>query len=293
MDMPWDDVRLFLAVVEAKSLSGAARLLGVGQPTMSRRIADLEERLGYELFRRAASGVALTPEAERLVAPARKMAEWAGEISRTAAQREGAPEGLVRITAPPGLAFDFLAPFAAWLREKHPEIRLQVLSSIAYVDLVRGDADLAIRMRGSTSPDLKVVTRIEHENAAFASRAYVSRLPRRYTFKDVAWIAWAPPFEQVPPNPQLEALIPDFQPVFQSDNFLVQLRAAYAGIGAMILGKMLHRFTRVSELAQLELDLGPYSRSSTYLVCPRTALDIPRIRLVAELLGAELEKAAT
>jgi DNA-binding transcriptional LysR family regulator len=106
--------------------------------------------------------------------------------------------------------------------------------------------------------------------------------------------AWWPSrtSDQLPPNPQLEALIPDFRPRFQSDNFLVHLRAARAGLGAMILGRVTHRFNRDTTLVPLSLDLGPYARSSMYLVCPRTALDIPRIRLVAELLGAELEKAA-
>lgn len=289
MDIPWDDVKLFLAVVEARSLSGAARMLGLGQPTMSRRIAELEERLGYALFRRTASGVALTAEAERLVAPAKKMAEWAGEIGRTAAGTKGTPEGVVRIAAPPGVAFTFLAPFAGWLKQKHPLVRLQVLSTIQYVDLVRGDADLALRMRGATSPDLKVVAKLEHENAAFVSRAYAARLPKRCTMKDVDWIVWAPPFDQVPPNPQLEALLPGFKPAFSSDNFLVQLAAAKAGVGAMFLGKVAHRFEpKPADLVPLDLDLGEFGRSVLYLVSPRTALDIPRVRLVAELLTQEL-----
>lgn len=291
MDISWDDVKLFLAVVEAKSLSGAARMLSVGQPTMSRRIAELEERLGYALFRRTAAGVALTSDAEKLVAPARKMAEWAGEIGRTAAGTRGAPEGVVKIAAPPGVASTFLAPFARWLKEQHPLIRLQVLSTIHYVDLVRGDADLALRMRGATSPDLKVVTRLDHENAAFVSPAYARRLPRRYTMRDLDWITWAPPFEQVAPNPQLEALIPDFKPAFSSDNFLVQLAAAKAGLGAMFLGRVAHRFEpRPPELVPLNLELGEFARSSLYLVSPRSALDIPRVRVVADLLAQELAR---
>lgn len=293
MDISWDDVKLFLAVVEARSLSGAARTLSVGQPTMSRRIAELEDRLGYALFRRAASGVGLTPEAERLVAPAKKMAEWAGEISRTAAGVRGAPEGVVKIAAPPGVAFSFLAPFAAWLKRDHPQIHLQVLSTIHYVDLVRGDADLALRTRGATSPDLKVVARLDHDNAAFVSRAYAAKLPRRYTLKDVDWITWAPPYEQVPPNPQLEALIPNFKPALSSDNFLVMLAAARAGVGAMVLGKATHRFDPKPELVPLKLDLGEHARSSLFLVSPRSALEIPRVRLVADLLAKELLATST
>jgi DNA-binding transcriptional LysR family regulator len=291
-DIAWDDVRLFLAVIESGSLSAAARSLQLGQPTLSRRMGELEDRVGYRLFRRVPHGVVPTPQAERWVSAARRMAECAGELARTAAGAEAAPRGLVRIAAPPGVGFDFLAPFCGWLKEKHPETTVQVLCSVTYVDLVRGDADLALRMRGATSPDLKVVATLHHENAAFASRAYASRLPRKYGFADVDWIAWAPPFEQLPPNPQLEALIPNFRPAFASDNFLVMWRAAEAGLGAMVLGKVAHRFARGPQLVPLNLDLGPHARSALHLVCARSALDSPRVRLVAELLAEELERAS-
>ena len=77
---------------------------------MSRRLADLEYRLGYPLFQRQVAGVLPTSAGERLLEPAKKMADWAGEVARAAAQGEtGGPRGVVRVTAPPGVAFNFVA----------------------------------------------------------------------------------------------------------------------------------------------------------------------------------------
>src|SRR6185503_18701311 len=80
MDISWEDVRLFLTVAEHGSLTEAARRLQIGQPTASRRLAELEERLGYPLFSRSVEGTSLTSHGERWLEPARRMAEWAGEL---------------------------------------------------------------------------------------------------------------------------------------------------------------------------------------------------------------------
>lgn len=194
----------------------------------------------------------------------------------------------MRLAAAPGVAFEFVAPFAAWLRTKYPDLRLEVLSAIEYLDLARGEAHLALRMRAPAPGDLTTVATLNHRNAVFVSRAYAAQLPKKASLADLRWIGWAPPYDQVPPNPQLAALIPNFRPAFTSDNFLVQLRAAEAGLGAMILGDVRHRFAKRDELVPLDVSLGPYSRSDLHLVCARSALDISHVRRVAELLRDEL-----
>src|SRR3954468_14536650 len=108
MDVSWDDVRIFLAVAEAGSISGAARQLKLGQPTISRRLAEMEQAMGSRLFARGVRGATLTSAGERLIVPAKKMAEWAGEVARAAEADAKAPQGLVRITASPYTCFDFV-----------------------------------------------------------------------------------------------------------------------------------------------------------------------------------------
>lgn len=285
-ELAWDDVRLFLAVVDGGSLSAAARRLKVAQPTISRRIAELERLLAEPLFSRGKSGAALTPFAERLVDPARRMAEAAGELGRVAEQRAAPLEGVVRVTAAPGIAYDFLVPFAAWMKGRLPGVRLEVLSTLAYLDLGRREADLALRLQKTTSKELVCLAELETDIAAYASRAYARRLPRGYGVADVDWIGWAPPLDHLSPNAELARVVPGFRPVFASDDLVMQLRAAEEGLGAVVLGRTEHRFQRL-RLVELELALGPF-RGQLQLLCVRGVLAIPRVRAVADLLAAEI-----
>jgi DNA-binding transcriptional LysR family regulator len=286
MDTRWDDLRLFLAVVEGGSISAAARQLRMTQPTVSRRIAELEHRFSEPLFARGVAGSKLTSFGERLVLPAKQMAESAGELARAAEQTDARPEGTVRVTAAPGVAFEFVVPFAARMRTALPDIVIELISTQQYLDLVRREADLALRMQKPSQKDLVCLAELETEIAAFASPEYVKTLPRRYALTDVAWIGWAPPLDHLSPNRELSKLIPGFRPVFASDDFVMQLRAAEEGMGAIVLGRVEHRLQRRT-LVELDVDLGRY-RGGLYLVCARSALSIPRVRAVADQLVAEL-----
>jgi DNA-binding transcriptional LysR family regulator len=245
--------------------------------------------MGSRLFARGVGGATLTSAGERLLAPAKNMAEWAGELARAAEADEAAPQGLVRITASPYVCFDLVAPFAAWVSTRHPSIRLEVLSTTKYLDMARGEADLALRLRRPQGKDLEVLTEVEYENAAWVSNALAKKLPKNPRPRDVPWVGWAPPFEELPPQPMLESIIPGFIPAFTSDNFLVNLAAAEAGAGAIVLGRVTHRFSRARGMVPIDLDLGPAKRGVLCLVCAKSALDIPRVRLVADLLREQVK----
>ena len=291
MHIEWNAVQLVLAIADTGSLSGAAKRLNVTQPTASRRLADLEADLGEQLFIRKVDGCTLTSFGERVAVPARRMAEAGAEVERAASGAEHGPRGVVRITAPPGVAYALVAPFAAELRTKLPDIEVEVVSTVRYIDLVRGEADIAIRVptagRRDSARDLVTLASVRHPIHAFASAGYAASLERGYDFADVGWIGWPPPFEQLAPNPQLAARIPGFRPVFAADDFLVQLRAAEAGIGAIILSAFRSRFDPPRQLVPLAISFGSMT-SAHELVCARSALVIPRVKAVAELLAKEL-----
>jgi DNA-binding transcriptional LysR family regulator len=294
MDIDWDDWRLFLAVAAAGSMSGAARRLRIGQPTLSRRVGLLEERLDGALFVRRPDGVTLTALGERLLPAAQRMADFASDATRIVAGGERRPEGRVRLAAPPGLAFDFVAPVAGLLRRRAPGLRLEVLADVDYVSVARGDADLALRFRAPSEHDLVGLAAIPMQGAAFASKSYARRLPKGYGPADLDWIAWAPPYEQAAPNPQLAAMLGDrFSPVFTSNDYLVQLSAVEAGVGAMLLGRKFHRLSRVRELVELDLDLGRAAHVLIHLVVAKRMVDVPRIRAVADALIGELDPPIT
>jgi molybdate transport repressor ModE-like protein len=290
MDMDWDDVRLFLAVAETGSFSAAARQQKVGQPTVSRRIVRLEESVSEPLFVRGVGGATLTDAGHRLVPAARRMAESAGELARQVASGEGDLEGLVRVAAPPGVAYEFLAPFSLHAAKVLPGLRLEVSSSIGFVDLTRGDADLALRTRRPDARGLVCLAEMETPHAAYAGSEYAASLPAGYRLEDLDWITWAPPYDELPPRPQLERLIDGFVPVFTSDSYLVQRRACVAGIGAMVLSKVANPYERRPQLVQLDLDMGPPLRS-LYLVAASSALAAPRVRAMADLLSEGMQGA--
>jgi DNA-binding transcriptional LysR family regulator len=287
MHIPWEAVELFLAAAEHKSLAKAAKVLRVTQPTVSRRLAELEATVGESLFVRSVEGVTLTSAGERLLGPARTMSEAHGELERLASGRHAEPAGIVHVTAPPGIAYELLAPFAATLRKKLPGVQLSVEASIRQVDLVRREADLALRGSKPVTRDLVTLASVEEPVAAFASRTYVRSLPASPSITDIDWIAWPASHNEVPPNPQLAARIADFAPVFAADDFLVQMRAAELGLGAIILSSKTSRIAGRSALVPLPVALGPM-KVGIYLVCARSALNIPRVRAVADLLSAEL-----
>jgi DNA-binding transcriptional LysR family regulator len=91
-------------------------------------------------------------------------------------------------------------------------------------------------------------------------------------------------------SPQLAARIPGFRPVFASDDYLVQLRAAEAGVGAIVLGRMRSPRSLPSRLVEMKLDFGKVT-TSLHLVCARSSLTIPRARAVADLLADEMASA--
>lgn len=286
MDIPWDDARLFLAVFESGSLSGAARTLNLTQPTASRRLAELEARLGEPLFERGVAGTSLTAFGEQLVEPARRMAEWAAELARAAERRPGL-EGVVRITAAPGIAYGLLLPFAAELSQHEPGIRLQVMSTVRALDLTRREADIALRLGAST--EAEPLLDVELSLRPFASRGYADNMGKEPSRDAVRWIGWAPPFDDLSPNPVFRRHLSRQTPDFSSDDYILQIHACEMGLGVMLLPRPHPRYRVGAGLVELDLGLAPVRRRLS-LLCPKSASNIPRVRAVLDHLTARLRE---
>ncbi|WP_454758618.1 LysR family transcriptional regulator [Caulobacter segnis] len=142
----WERQRAFLAVIDTGSLSAAARELGAAQPTVRRRIEDLEAQLGVALFTRSPSGLSPTPLGRDLAQHARAMAIAAASLARAASAEVGAASGVVRITASEVVGMEVLPPILAQLREAHPGIVLELALTNRSEDLLRREADIAVRM---------------------------------------------------------------------------------------------------------------------------------------------------
>src|SRR5215470_1273417 len=142
----WNDARYFLAVARLGSLSKAARLLGVRQSTVGRRIAALEAALEARLFERATGGWAPTPAGEAFAQRAGRIEDEALSAERMLAGREGRAAGTVRLTAPQAFGFSFVVPLLAQLRVEQPDIVVELIAENAPLDLSRREADLALRL---------------------------------------------------------------------------------------------------------------------------------------------------
>ncbi len=162
------------------SLSAAARDLGVSQPTLSRRIAALEESLAVELFRRSPQGLELTEAGEALIEPAREMERGAQSVELAMTGRDRALAGLVRITATDGIAVEWLTPALAKFRERYPGIAFEIIIRLNAVDMLRREADIAIRLGRPRQAELTARRVGELVLGLYASRVYVDAhgLPR-------------------------------------------------------------------------------------------------------------------
>lgn len=174
----WTLVRSFLTTVETGSLSAAARHLGLTQPTLGRHIQELEQELGVVLFTRSQRGLEPTPAAEDLLDAARTMREAAEGFERIATGKAEAVAGTVRITASEMVATYLLPSLLLPIRRELPDIAFEVEASNTVGNLVRRDADLAIRMIRPEQPDL-VARRVNRMSIGlFGASSYLDRRGR-------------------------------------------------------------------------------------------------------------------
>jgi DNA-binding transcriptional LysR family regulator len=150
----WNQVRAFLATAEEGSLSAAARALRQTQPTLSRQVTNLEQALGVTLFERGHRQAQLTGAGLELLEHVRAMAEAANRVALAASGQSQAIEGRVRITATELMATHQLPPMLRKLRERAPGIVVEVVASDDVRDLIRREADIAIRHTEPTQTDL-------------------------------------------------------------------------------------------------------------------------------------------
>jgi len=142
----WDDVRYFLAAARGGSVRAAAKSLGVNHATVLRRIAQLEERLGTQMFEKLPSGYRLTAAGEEVLDLAQQMEASSHQLETRVFGRDQSVRGLLRVTLPPFLATHLLMPDFADFARLHPDIEMEILSSGEVANLTNREADVAIRI---------------------------------------------------------------------------------------------------------------------------------------------------
>ena len=177
----WALVRSFLAVLDAGSLMGAARRLNAQQPTLSRHVAELEAQLGTPLFERTGRGVTPTAAALAIADAARQMEAGAMTLSRSLTTARNAETGTVRITTSEVAATWLLPPLLAQLQAQEPGIAIELVASNQLTNLLRREADIAVRMVRPAQASLVARKLGEIPIIAAAHRDYLARFgtPKR------------------------------------------------------------------------------------------------------------------
>lgn len=181
----WNRARAFLVTAEEGSLSAAARALALTQPTLSRQVDALEQELGLALFERAGRGLILTPSGLELLEHVRGMGEAATRVSLSASGQSQSIKGPICITASEVYAAFLLPPIINALRAEHPGIEVEIIASNAPTNLLRREADIALRNFPSTQPDL-IVKKIRDDSAhMYAAERYLARLDNPKLLEDL------------------------------------------------------------------------------------------------------------
>jgi DNA-binding transcriptional LysR family regulator len=247
-DISWDFYRTFLSVLSDGSLSAAARELGITQPTAGRHIGALEEAVGFPLFIRSPHGLMPTEAALALRPYAENLAATTAALMRAASGEVGKIEGTVRISASDIIGVEMLPPIITAMQEVHPRLEIELSLSDTLEDLLRREADIAIRM---TEPqqDAIVMRYIGNFRLGFhATRDYLARAGAPKSMEDLnhhrmVGFDRKTPFIRaaIQRMRSLDPEIPDIEEIsfeIRADSNLAQLAMirASAGIGVCQIG---------------------------------------------------------
>lgn len=288
----WTLMRSLLAVLAEGSLSAAARRLGVAHPTMARHIAELEATLGAPLFVRGPTGLVPTPLGESLRDPAQAMQSAYDHLLRTATAQAQAISGTIRIAASEVIGIEVLPGLLAPLRAAHPGLDFELAISDENADLLRRDADIALRMVRPTQGDLVAQKVAEVGLGLYAHRDWIERhgVPA-----DLAQLAAARALIGYDRNRSLIAALAVAERSvgraafgIRSDNTLAQLAALRAGLGVAICQvplaardpALVRVLPQVAARMEVWLALAPNLKGSA------------RIRTCAEALGQGMQRYA-
>ncbi|SLN56503.1 HTH-type transcriptional regulator DmlR [Roseovarius albus] len=177
----WNHIRAFLATADSGSLSAAARQLGQTQPTLSRQIAALESDLGVMLFERLGRSLKITQAGLELLSHSRAMGDAANQIALTASGQAHSIDGMVRITASDVMSAYILPNLLREIRTQAPRLKIEIIASNDIQDLMRREADIAIRHVRPDQPDLIAKLVQEALGHFYATTEYLDRAGRPKT----------------------------------------------------------------------------------------------------------------
>lgn len=188
--LDWSLVQAFLAVAETGSLSAAARALGTSQPTLGRKVREVEAALGSELFSRHPKGLELTETGRAMLPAAQAMRDAAARMTLIAAGDDQRLEGSVRITASVVMSHFVLPPILTRLRQEEPGISIDLVASDSTENLLFREADIAVRMYRPSQLDMVTRHVTELSLGVYAAKSYLDRVGRPDSVEALLALDW-------------------------------------------------------------------------------------------------------
>lgn len=235
----WDDLKVLLAVAREGSTGAAGRALGIDQSTVQRRLSDLERRLGIVLVRREARGYQLTDTGRALLANAEEVQQAIRGFEQQVILARDAASGNIRFTCPEPIARRLSgSPVLERFRAAYPDLRVEFVLSDRYLDLSKGEADIALRSGDTDAEELLGRKVGDSLWALYSSRDYWERQGRPGSLDHVArldWIGFDEAMAQHRAEVWLRRTLPDARVVVRNRSVLGAIESAKAGLGVAAL----------------------------------------------------------
>ena len=293
----WDRVRVFHAVAQAGSFTRAAERLGLSQSAISRQISALEEDLGAPLFHRHARGLVLTEQGEILLETASDVARRMASVQTTLGESRDLPSGHLRVNTTVGVGTVWLVGHLGEFLDRYPDISITLAVTDSDLDLSMREADVAIRVRRPTQPDLIQRRLMTVHTHLYASPDYLAKHGAPATVPELdrhRLIIYGEDLHS--PVPTLNWIVhvgrededqaAPRKPVLRVNNVFGMLRAAETGIGLASLPDYLGATSKRLQRIMPEIE-GP--SFTAYFVYPEELRTSKRVAVFRDFL---LEKVA-
>ncbi len=251
--------------------------MGTTTATVIRRIGGLESALGARLFDRTPNGLLPTAALELVLPWAEQVESAAIGLQREVQGHESAPEGKVRLALLPVVASRFVVPAIPALRARYPDIALELVASSAVVDLVRREADIAVRTVRPQVGDLVVQRLGRFPLSVVASPTLLAeRNPR--CLDDLPWVAWSSTEPQPPEARWQSRHVADAKVVLRASGLETLIEAARAGVGALVVAEPVAAVCQ--GLVRVNVPIPPMPQGDIWLVAHRALRPVPRVDAV-------------
>lgn len=282
----WDDFRFILAVIEKGSLNAAARALGVNHATVQRRVTGFQGRFGIQIFDRANSGYRIRADQTALVDALSTLREAFAATERALAGQGVGVHGPVKITSTDSLVSTVLPAAVAHLRQRHPDLSVELIATNTRLDFGQLDAEVTIRPAPSLPNDLIGERATSLSFAAFAHTDYLSNHP---SARQHHWLTGAGPLLRSPPGRWQTANISPETVALSADSFITLRQLCLQKLGLAILPCCV--VSPEMPLRRLDALVAPM-KTNLWVANHKDLDTIPRIKACRDFLVASLKDQA-